>query len=71
MGLAAEWAMSLDRTEFRAGDTGVLEAVTRSGTRLEIAVTAVKVDGDGVVWHMVEKPLAAGTEVRGRVSGQI
>lgn len=67
VGLAAVWEMSLDRTEFAAGDTGVLEAVTRSGTRLEIAVSAVKVDGDGVLWHVVEKPLAAGTEVRGRV----
>lgn len=68
-GLAAVWEMSLDRTEFRAGDAGVLEAVTRSGTRLEIPVTAVVVDGESVVWHVVEKPLAAGTDVMGRVSG--
>jgi hypothetical protein len=67
-GLAAVWEMSLDRTEFKAGDRGVLEAVTRSGTRLEIPVTAVLVDGDGVVWHVVEKPLAAGTDVTGLVS---
>ncbi len=67
MGLAAVWVMSLDRTEFGVGDVGMLEAVTRSGTRLEIAVTGVKVDEEGVVWHVVEKPLAAGTEVRGRV----
>ncbi len=40
-GLAAVWEMSLDRTEFTAGDRGVLEAVTRSGTRLEIPVSAV------------------------------
>jgi hypothetical protein len=68
-GTAAVWWMSLDRTEFRAGDTGVLAAVTRSGTRLEIAVTAVMEDQDGVVWHVVEKPLAAGTDVSGTVSG--
>ena len=66
-GLAAVWEMSLDRTEFSAGDRGVLEAVTRSGTRLEIPVSAVVVDGEGVVWHVVEKPLAAGTDVTGSV----
>jgi alanyl-tRNA synthetase len=59
--------MSLDRTEFRVGDTGALAAVTRSGTRLEIAVTAVVEDEEGVVWHVVEKPLAAGTDVFGTV----
>ena len=68
-GLAAVWEMSLDKTEFGAGDTGVLEAVTRSGTRLEIPVTAVVEDAEGVVWHVVEKPLAAGTDVGGTVWG--
>jgi hypothetical protein len=67
-GLEAVWWMSLDRTEFAAGDTGKIEAVTRSGTRLEIPVTAVMVDDDGVVWHVVEKPLAAGTDVKGTVT---
>jgi len=43
-GLEAVWRMSLDRTEFGAGDTGKIEAVTRSGTRLEIPVTSVVVD---------------------------
>ena len=64
-GLEAVWWMSLDRTEFAAGDTGKIEAVTRSGTRLSIPVTNVMVDEDGVVWHVVEKPLAAGTDVTG------
>ena len=67
-GLAAVWEMSLDRTEFKAGDRGVLEAVTRTGTRLEIPVTSVVEDSEGVVWHVVEKPLAAGTDVTGLVS---
>jgi hypothetical protein len=66
-GLEAVWWMSLDATDFVVGDRGVLEAVTRSGTKLAIPVTAVVEDGDGVVWHVVEKPLAAGTEVRGTV----
>jgi hypothetical protein len=60
--------MSLDATEFKVGDRGVLEAVTRSGTKLAITVTGVVEDEEGVVWHVVEKPLAAGTEVRGTVS---
>ncbi len=66
-GLAAVWELSLDRTEFKAGDHGTLAAETRSGTRLEIPVNAVVEDGEGVVWHRVEKPLAAGTDVTGHV----
>jgi len=68
-GLEAVWWMALDATEFGVGDAGWLEAVTRSGTRLEIPVTGVVVDAAGVVWHVVEKPLAAGTDVKGRVQG--
>ncbi len=60
------WQMALDRTGFVAGDVGVLEAVARSGVRLVVPVLGVVVDG-GEVWHVVEKPLAAGTTVRGRV----
>ncbi len=63
----ARWQMTLDRTEFRAGDTGVLEAVSRTGTKIEVPVIAVVEDG-GDVWHVVEKPLAAGTDVAGRVA---
>lgn len=61
------WQMTLGDTAFRPGDTGVLEAVTRTGTRLRIPVTRVLQDEHGVVWHVVEKPLAAGTEVTGLV----
>jgi len=67
VGLEAVWWMSLDKTEFAVGDTGVLEAVTRSGTRLSIPVSAIVQDSESVLWHVVEKPLAAGTEVIGRV----
>jgi alanyl-tRNA synthetase len=66
-GAAVRWRMTLDRTKFAAGDVGVLEAVSRTGTRIEVPVLAViVVDGD--VWHVVEKPLAAGTDVVGRVT---
>ncbi|HWW23884.1 MAG TPA: hypothetical protein VNY78_08265 [Edaphobacter sp.] len=61
------WQMALDRTEFAVGDEGVIEAVARSGARLEVPVLAVEVDSAGEVWHLVEKPLAAGTAVTGRV----
>jgi hypothetical protein len=64
----ARWQMALDRTDFAPGDTGLLEAVARSGTRLEIAVLDVVADDSGSLWHVVEKPLAAGTDVVGRLS---
>ncbi len=62
------WQMALDRTEFVAGDVGALEAVARSGVKLAVPVLGVVVDRAGEVWHVVEKPLAAGTAVRGRVN---
>jgi alanyl-tRNA synthetase len=61
------WRMTLDRTSFAAGDVGVLAAVSRTGTRIEVPVLAV-IDDAGDTWHIVEKPLAAGTDVVGRVT---
>jgi hypothetical protein len=61
------WQMALDRTEFGAGDVGTMEAVARSGVRLVVPVLDVVVDASGDVWHVVEKPLAAGTAVTARV----
>jgi alanyl-tRNA synthetase len=66
-GTEARWQMTLDTTEFAVGDSGILAAVARSGTRLEIPVLDVVVDETGDVWHVVEKPLAAGTDIVGRV----
>ena len=68
------WQVALDRTAFypesggQPWDTGTLEAVARSGARLEVPVLAVVEDG-GEVWHVVEKPLTSGTIVSGRVDG--
>jgi hypothetical protein len=62
------WQMALDRTEFVAGDVGVLAAVARSGARLVVPVLGIVVDAAGEVWHVVEKPLAAGAAVTGCVS---
>lgn len=60
------WQVALDRTEFAVGDIGVLEAVARSGARLVVPVLDVVVDTAGEMWHVVEKPLAAGTAVTAR-----
>jgi hypothetical protein len=66
-GGAVRWRMTLDRTEFKAGDTGILQAVSRTGTRIEVPVLAV-IEEAGDTWHIVEKPLAAGTDVVGRAA---
>jgi hypothetical protein len=63
----ARWQMTVSNSTFKAGDGGVLEAVARSGTRLVVPVLSVVEDAEGEVWLVVEKPLAAGTEVTGRV----
>ena len=66
-GTTVRWRMTLDRTAFTAGSTGILIATSRSGTRIEVPVLAV-IDDAGDIWHIVEKPLAAGTDVTGRVT---
>jgi hypothetical protein len=67
MGGRQRWQMALDRTAFAVGDVGELEAVARSGARLVVPVLGTVVDTAGEVWHVIEKPLAAGTAVTGRV----
>ena len=62
------WQMALSNTAFHPGDTGTLIAVSRKGTRLEIPVLRVEQDPAGRLWHIVEKPLAAGTDVTGEVN---
>lgn len=61
------WLVQLDRTEFRVGDIGTIEAVARSGARLSVPVLAV-VEQGAEMWHQVEKPLLAGTHVTGHVT---
>jgi hypothetical protein len=61
--------IALDRTLFSAAaQTGVLEAVARSGARLTVPVLGV-VEEDGVVWHVADKPLNEGTVISGRLCG--
>jgi hypothetical protein len=64
------WQLALDHTAFAVTggrNVGVLEAVARSGARLVVPVIGVEMDSSGEVWHLVEKPLAAGTPVTGLV----
>jgi hypothetical protein len=61
------WQLLLEKSEFEAGDTGELEAIARSGTRLSLPVLGA-IEDRGEVWLRVEKPLTAGTEVTGRVA---
>ncbi len=62
------WQMALSTSTFAPGDTGTLVAVSRKGTRIEIPVLRVEHDSSGRLWHIVEKPLAAGTDVTGEVN---
>ncbi|MEG9435714.1 hypothetical protein JAO29_06005 [Edaphobacter sp. HDX4] len=61
-----QWQLLLEGGEFRAGDTGLLEVIARSGARLSVPVLNV-LEEDGEVWLRVEKPLTAGTQVTGQV----
>jgi hypothetical protein len=63
------WLVLLDRTEFRVGDVGTIEAVARSGARLSVPVLGV-VEREKEIWHQVEKPLLAGTHVTGYVTAE-
>jgi hypothetical protein len=66
-GATVRWRMTLDHTSFAPGDIGMFEAVSRTGTRIEVPVLVV-IDDAGDIWHIVEKPLAAGTDVTGRIT---
>ena len=67
------WQLALDRTAFypasggQPSDTGSIVAASRSGTTIEVAVLDVQEEESGEVWHFTEKPLAAGTEVKGAI----
>lgn len=67
VGDEVRWRIALSETGFRPGDIGLLEAISPSGTRILISVLRVICDDSGDVWHIVEKPLAAGTGVLGRI----
>lgn len=66
-GATVRWRMTLDNTQFTPGSSGILEAISRTGTHIEVPVLAVLADA-GDIWHIVEKPLAAGTDVTARIT---
>lgn len=67
------WQLALDRTAFyptgggQPFDTGSLLAASRSGATIQVAVLDVQEEENGEVWHLTEKPLAAGTEVEAAI----
>jgi len=69
----AVWQLALDRTAFyptsggQPHDTGVLRAISRGGAALDIPVESVEEDEQGEIWHLVRKPLTAGTHVEGQI----
>ena len=61
------WQVALDQTMFTPGDSGELLAVARSGARLLLTVLRVDLELSGTVWHLVDKPVAEGTELTASV----
>ncbi|MDE3103678.1 MAG: hypothetical protein KGK08_00760 [Acidobacteriota bacterium] len=61
------WQILLGQTDFHPGSTGMLQAVAPSGATLQVPVLDVQEDA-GELWHIAEKPLAAGTRVTGMVA---
>jgi alanyl-tRNA synthetase len=63
------WQVALDRTAFyptsggQPYDTGTLRVTSRGGAELDVPVESVEEDDNGEVWHIVRKPLSAGTQV--------
>jgi alanyl-tRNA synthetase len=66
VGAVARWHLALDSTLFSLHATsGTLTAIAASGARLEVPVLGV-IEEDGLVWHIVDKPLTEGTQVSGQ-----
>lgn len=69
----SKWQLSLNRTAFyptsggQPFDTGMLQVGSQGGAVLEVPVEQVEEDEQGAVWHLVRKPLAAGTPVEARI----
>ena len=67
-GTAARWQIALDHTFFSpASPNGTLIAIAPSGARLEVPILGV-LEEEGTVWHVIEKPLADGTQVLGTLA---
>jgi alanyl-tRNA synthetase len=68
------WQLSLNRTAFyptsggQPFDTGSVSAISHGATGPEIPINQVEEDENGVAWHFVSEPLAAGTHVEGQIN---
>ncbi|HEY1809801.1 MAG TPA: DHHA1 domain-containing protein [Acidobacteriaceae bacterium] len=68
------WQLAFDRTAFypdsggQPCDTGLIRATSLGGVTLEIAVESVEEDEHGQVWHVVRKPLSAGTHIEAEIA---
>jgi alanyl-tRNA synthetase len=67
------WQVSLDHSAFyptsggQPFDTGFLSTVSAAGAHVRIPVEQVEEDDAGTVWHFVQQPLSAGTQIQGQV----
>ena len=67
------WQVSLDKSAFyptsggQPFDTGLLRATSAAGSSVEIPVEQVEEDDAGTVWHFIQQPLSAGTQVEGQI----
>jgi alanyl-tRNA synthetase len=67
------WQISLDRSAFyptsggQPFDTGLLRTTSAAGSSDEIPVEQVDEDEAGTVWHLIQKPIANGTQVEGEI----
>ena len=65
--------VALDRSAFyptsggQPFDTGLLRTVSDAGAHIEIPVEQVEEDDAGTVWHFLQQPLSAGTQVEGQI----
>jgi len=67
------WQTCLDRSAFyptsggQPFDTGLLRTLSAGGAHINIPVDQVEEDDAGIVWHFLQQPLAAGTQVEGHI----
>ena len=72
-GSGSAWQLALDRSAFyptsggQPFDTGMLNTTSSAGSTAEIPVEQVEEDEAGIVWHFVQQPIAAGSQVEGQI----
>lgn len=70
---ASMWQVALDRSAFyptsggQPFDTGLLRTSSSNGSHADFPVEQVEEDDSGTVWHFVQQPLPAGTQVEAHI----